>query len=74
MTLAEYALFAFSSVFAIADPIASVPAFIAMTVRDTTAYRLRMALTACIVPWWGSLRDSCWWARPSSIFAALPSR
>jgi multiple antibiotic resistance protein len=49
MTLAEYALFAFSSLFVIVDPIATVPAFIAMTARDTVAQRLRMARTACLV-------------------------
>lgn len=49
MTLAEYALFAFSSLFVIVDPIATVPAFIAMTARDTVAHRLRMARMACLV-------------------------
>lgn len=49
MTLAEYALFAFSSLFVIVDPIATVPAFIAMTARDTVAHRLRMARMACAV-------------------------
>lgn len=49
MTLAEYALFAFSSLFVIVDPIATVPAFIAMTARDTVAHRLRMARVACVV-------------------------
>jgi multiple antibiotic resistance protein len=49
MTLAEYALFAFSSLFVIVDPIATVPAFIAMTARDTVAHRLRMARMACVV-------------------------
>lgn len=49
MTLSEYALFAFSSLFVIVDPIATVPAFIAMTARDTVAHRLRMARTACLV-------------------------
>jgi multiple antibiotic resistance protein len=49
MTLAEYALLAFSSLFVIVDPIATVPAFIAMTAHDTVAHRLRMARTACLV-------------------------
>ena len=49
MTLVEYALFAFSSLFVIVDPIATVPAFIAMTARDTVAHRLRMARMACLV-------------------------
>lgn len=49
MTLAEYALLAFSSLFVIVDPIATVPAFIAMTSRDSVAHRLQMARTACLV-------------------------
>lgn len=49
MTLPEYALFAFSSLFVIVDPIATVPAFLAMTARDTVAQRLRMARMACLV-------------------------
>ena len=49
MTLPEYALFAFSSLFVIVDPIATVPAFIAMTARNTVAHRLRMARMACVV-------------------------
>ncbi len=49
MTLTEYALFAFSSLFVIVDPIAAVPAFVAMTARDTVAQRLRMARVACLV-------------------------
>lgn len=49
MTLAEYALFAFSSLFVIVDPIATVPAFVAMTVRYTLSQRLHMARIACLV-------------------------
>ena len=49
MTLTEYALFTFSSLFVIVDPIAAVPAFVAMTSRDTVAQRLRMARVACLV-------------------------
>lgn len=49
MTLVEYALFAFSSLFVIVDPIAAVPAFVAMTARDSIAQRLRMARVACSV-------------------------
>lgn len=49
MTLAEYTLFAFSSLFVIVDPVAAVPAFVAMTSRDTVAQRLRMARVACLV-------------------------
>jgi multiple antibiotic resistance protein len=49
MTLAEYALFAFSSLFVIVDPIATVPAFVAMTVRCSLSQRLHMARVACLV-------------------------
>ena len=45
----EYGLLAFSSLFAIVDPIATVPAFLAMTPNDSTAERVRMARLACIV-------------------------
>ncbi|MGQ0811301.1 MAG: MarC family protein [Nitrospiraceae bacterium] len=47
--LVEYGLFAFSSLFVIVDPIAAVPAFLAMTTRDSAGERLRTARTACIV-------------------------
>ena len=49
MTLTEYALFSFGSLFLIVDPIAAVPAFLAMTARDTVAQRIRMAQVACLV-------------------------
>ena len=49
MTLFEYALFSFGSLFIIIDPIAAVPAFLAMTARESTADRLRTARMACIV-------------------------
>ena len=45
----EYGLLAFSSLFAIVDPIATVPAFIAMTPTDTSEERRRMARLACLV-------------------------
>lgn len=48
MRLAEYTLLALSSLFAIVDPIAAVPAFLAMTARDSVADRLRMARVACL--------------------------
>lgn len=48
MTLTEYGVLAFSSLFVIVDPVATVPAFLAMTTRDT-AQRLRMARVACFV-------------------------
>ena len=49
MNLAEYTLFAFSSLFVIIDPIATVPVFLAMTADDSVAKRLRMARMACLV-------------------------
>lgn len=49
MTLTEYALFSFGSLFLIVDPIAAVPAFLAMTARDTVAQRGSMARVACLV-------------------------
>jgi multiple antibiotic resistance protein len=49
MSLTEYALFAFSSLFVIVDPVATVPAFVAMTVRYPIGQRLRMARVACLV-------------------------
>jgi MarC family membrane protein len=49
MRLSEYALLAFSSLFVIVDPIATIPAFIAMTTRNTPEEQLRMARLACLV-------------------------
>ena len=49
MSLAEYTLFAFSSLFVIIDPIATVPVFLAMTAEDSVAKRIRMARFACVV-------------------------
>lgn len=49
MTLTEFTLFAFSSLFVIMDPIATVPLFLVMTDGDDTAKRLRMARIACLV-------------------------
>jgi multiple antibiotic resistance protein len=49
MSPVEFGLLAFSSLFAIVDPIATVPAFLAMTPNDATAARVRMARLACIV-------------------------
>ncbi len=48
-SLAEYVLLAFSSLFVIIDPLAAVPAFLAMTPTDTPAQRIRMARLACLV-------------------------
>jgi len=49
MTPTEYAVLAFSSLFVIVDPIATVPAFLAMTSRYTLVQQLRMARVACLV-------------------------
>ncbi len=49
MTLLEYILLAVSSLFVIIDPIATVPAFLAMTPTDTPTQRIRMARLACVV-------------------------
>jgi multiple antibiotic resistance protein len=49
MTLGEYSLLAVTSIFVILDPIAAVPAFIAMTPNDTPSAKLRMARLACWV-------------------------
>ena len=49
MSLFEYALFSFGSLFIIIDPIAAVPAFLTMTARESVPSRLRTARTACIV-------------------------
>ncbi len=49
MSLPEYILLAFSSMFVIVDPLATVPAFLAMTPTDTPAQRIRMARLACTV-------------------------
>lgn len=49
MTLGEYSLLAVTSIFVIVDPIAGVPAFIAMTPNDPPVAKLRMARLACWV-------------------------
>lgn len=49
MTLFEYALFAFSSLFVIMDPVATVPVFLAMTGDDPVEKKVRMARLACVV-------------------------
>lgn len=49
MSLTEYTLLAFSSLFVIVDPLAVVPAFVAMTPNDAPAAQLRMARMACAV-------------------------
>src|SRR5690348_12613109 len=49
MGLFEYSLMAATSLFVIIDPIATVPAFLAMTPYDTPAERVRMARLASMV-------------------------
>jgi multiple antibiotic resistance protein len=49
VTLPEYILLASSSLFVIVDPLATVPAFLAMTPTDTPEQRIRMAGLACCV-------------------------
>ncbi len=49
MDTSEFTLLAFTSLFVIVDPIAVVPAFLAMTTHDTPAQRVRMARIACFV-------------------------
>lgn len=49
MTLLEYTLFAFSSLFVIIDPIATVPVFLAMTPLDSVEKRIRTARLACSI-------------------------
>ncbi len=45
----QYTVLAVSSLFVIIDPFASIPAFVAMTPRDTPKERARMAGLACLV-------------------------
>jgi multiple antibiotic resistance protein len=49
MSLTEYIFLAASSLFVIVDPLAAVPAFLAMTPRDTPEQRMKMARLACCV-------------------------
>lgn len=49
MTLVEYILLSFSTLFVIVDPIASVPIFLGMTPYNTRQERIRMARLACLV-------------------------
>ena len=49
MNLSEYILLAASSLFVIVDPVATVPAFLAMTPTDTFAQRAKMARLACVL-------------------------
>ena len=49
MNLSEYILLASSSLFVIVDPLAAVPAFLAMTPTDSPAQRTKTAGLACCV-------------------------
>ena len=49
MNLSEYILLAIGSLFVIIDPIATVPAFLAMTPHGPPQQRIRMARVACLV-------------------------
>ena len=49
MTLVEYTLFAFTSLFVIVDPLAIIPVFLAMTERDSPESQRRMAGLASAV-------------------------
>jgi multiple antibiotic resistance protein len=49
MNFPGYVLLAASSLFVIVDPLATVPAFLAMTPTDTPEQRIRMARLACCV-------------------------
>ena len=49
MDLTEYALFCFGTLFVIVDPVAAVPAFIAMTASHSIPDRVRTARLACLV-------------------------
>jgi len=49
MELLKYILLSGASLFVILDPIATVPAFLAMTPNDGPAERIRMARLACII-------------------------
>jgi multiple antibiotic resistance protein len=49
VSLSEYILLALGSLFVIVDPLATVPAFLAMTPTDTPQDRSRTALLACCV-------------------------
>ena len=49
MTLTEYSLFAFTSLFVIVDPVATVPVFMMMTVHDSPASQKRTIRIATLV-------------------------
>jgi MarC family membrane protein len=49
VSLSEYILLALGSLFVIVDPLATMPAFLAMTPNDTPEQRIRTARLACCV-------------------------
>ena len=49
MTTVQFILLAFGSLLVIVDPLATVPAFLAMTPTDSPRARTRMARLACLV-------------------------
>jgi multiple antibiotic resistance protein len=49
LRLSEYILLALGSLFVIVDPLATMPAFLAMTPNDTPEQRIRTARLACCV-------------------------
>jgi multiple antibiotic resistance protein len=49
VSLSEYILLALGSLFVIVDPLATMPAFLAMTPNDTPDQRMRTARLACCV-------------------------
>ncbi len=49
VSLLAFTVMAFSSLFVIVDPIATIPAFLAMTARDAPEQRIRMARLASLV-------------------------
>lgn len=49
MTIFEYALLAFTSLFVVVEPIAAAPVFLAMTPHDSLKVRIRMAKLASFV-------------------------
>ncbi len=49
VSLLAFTVMAFSSLFVIVDPIASIPTFLAMTARNTPEQRIKMARLACLV-------------------------
>lgn len=49
MSITDFAILSFSSLFVIVDPIATLPAFLAMTERNSSEERIRMAKLASLV-------------------------